>query len=121
MAVIAASSSAGPQSPPSCQVPKATGETWSPVRPGVVYFVALPPVVVVVAEAGADADAGAGVRSRGRRTAGLRPGWIPVAVPRDERGERSGDRARQHGGSSALRGHRDRVVAYCRGDCWQPG
>jgi hypothetical protein len=36
MAAIAACSSVAPQSPPSCQVPKAMGETFSSLRPSLI-------------------------------------------------------------------------------------
>src|ERR1700683_4187591 len=112
MAEIAADSSVGPQSPPSCQVPKAIRETWSPVRPSVVYFMALPPVISVAAEAdvahlGWSAGRPAGNIGLGRQCGRLvcwRPAGPPVAPPRDDGSESRGDRSRQHRGPRALRG-----------------
>src|SRR2546426_6720102 len=41
IAATAASSSVAPQSPPSCQVPNATGDTPSSLRPNLMFFIAI--------------------------------------------------------------------------------
>jgi hypothetical protein len=90
---------------------------------------AFPPVIAVASETGVphlDWSIGrrAGHIGHGSRCGRLvcwRPAGLRVAPPGDDRGKSRGDRTRQHRGSRALRGHRDRVVAHRYGDRRQPG